>query len=139
MMQAMNTGHDGSITTVHANSPRDALSRVETMMLMAGMDLGIRAIREQIASALNVLVHQTRMKDGVRRITHITEIVGMEGDIISLQDLALFDYNAGIDEDGKFRGQLQATGLRPRFVDRLAEQGISIPADVFAPDGGRRK
>ena len=139
MMQAMNTGHDGSITTVHSNSPRDALSRVETMMLMAGMDLGIRAIREQIASALNLLVHQTRMKDGVRRITHVTEIVGMEGDIISLQDLALFDYSAGMDEDGKFRGQLQPTGLRPRFVDRLAEQGISIPAEVFAPDGGSRK
>jgi pilus assembly protein CpaF len=109
------------------------------MMLMAGMDLGIRAIREQIASALNLLVHQTRMKDGVRRITHVTEIVGMEGDIISLQDLALFDYSAGMDEDGKFRGELKATGLRPRFVDHLAEQGISIPAEVFAPDGGRRK
>jgi pilus assembly protein CpaF len=137
MMQAMNTGHDGSITTIHANSPRDALSRVETMMLMAGMDLGIRAIREQVASALNLMVHQTRMKDGVRRITHVTEIVGMEGDIISLQDLFLFDYKAGIDEDGKFRGGLLATGLRPRFVDRLAEQGIKIPAEVFAPDGGR--
>ena len=137
MMQAMNTGHDGSITTIHANSPRDALSRVETMMLMAGMDLGIRAIREQVASALNLMVHQTRMKDGVRRITHVTEIVGMEGDIISLQDLFLFDYSAGMDEDGKFRGGLKATGLRPRFVDRLAEQGIKIQAEVFSPDGGR--
>jgi pilus assembly protein CpaF len=84
------------------------------------------------------MVHQTRMKDGVRRITHVTEIVGMEGDIISLQDLFLFDYSAGIDEDGKFRGGLQATGLRPKFVERLAEQGISIPTAVFAPDGGRR-
>ena len=102
------------------------------------MDLGIRAIREQMASALNLMVHQTRMKDGTRRITHVTEIVGMEGDIISLQDLFLFDYSAGIDEDGKFRGQLKATGLRPRFVERLAEQGISIPAEVFAPEGGRR-
>ena len=102
------------------------------------MDLGIRAIREQIASALNLMVHQTRMKDGTRRITHVTEIVGMEGDIITLQDLFLFDYSAGIDEDGKFRGQLKATGLRPRFVERLAEQGISIPAEVFAPEGGRR-
>jgi len=133
----MNTGHDGSITTIHSNSPRDGLSRVETMMLMAGMDLGIRAIREQVASALNLIVHQARMKDGTRRITHITEIVGMEGEIISLQDLFLFDYGAGIDEDGKFRGQLKATGLRPRFLDRLAEQGISVPAEVFAPDGGR--
>jgi pilus assembly protein CpaF len=107
------------------------------MMLMAGMDLGIRAIREQVASALNLMVHTTRRKDGVRRITHVTEIVGMEGDIISLQDLFLFDYSAGMDEDGKFRGGLKATGLRPRFVDRLAEQGIKIPAEVFAPDGGR--
>jgi pilus assembly protein CpaF len=103
------------------------------------MDLGIRAIREQVASALNLMVHQTRMKDGTRRITHITELVGMEGDIISLQDLFLFDYGAGIDEDGKFRGQLQATGLRPRFVDRLAEQGIKIAAEVFAPQGDGRK
>jgi len=138
MLQAMNTGHDGSITTVHSNSPRDALSRLETMMLMAGMDLGIRAIREQVASALNLIVHQTRMKDGVRRITHVTEIVGMEGDIISLQDLFLFDYSAGLDENGKFRGGLRATGLRPRFVERLAELGISVPAEVFATDGGRR-
>src|SRR6266498_723390 len=139
MLQAMNTGHDGSISTIHSNSPRDALSRAETMMLMAGMDLGIRAIREQVASALNLIVHQARMKDGVRRITHITEIVGMEGDIISLQDLFLFDYSAGIDEEGKFRGQLRATGLRPQFVERLADQGVQVPIEVFAPDGGRRK
>ena len=137
MMQAMNTGHDGSISTVHANSPRDALSRVETMMLMAGMDLGIRAIRDQMASALQLIVHQARMKDGVRRITHITEVVGMEGDIITLQDLFLFDYNAGIDDEGKFRGGLQATGIRPRFVERLAERGVKIPTDVFTPKGGR--
>jgi pilus assembly protein CpaF len=137
MMQAMNTGHDGSISTVHSNAPRDALSRVETMMLMSGMELGIRAIREQISSALNLIVHQARMKDGVRRITHVTEVVGMEGDIITLQDLFLFDYNAGIDDEGKFRGELKATGLRPRFVDRLAERGVRIPAEVFAP-GGRQ-
>jgi pilus assembly protein CpaF len=137
MMQAMNTGHDGSISTVHSNAPRDALSRVETMMLMAGMDLGIRAIREQISSALNLIVHQARMKDGVRRITHVTEVVGMEGDIITLQDLFLFDYNAGIDDEGKFRGELKATGIRPRFVDRLAERGVRIPAEVFSP-GGRQ-
>jgi pilus assembly protein CpaF len=137
MMQAMNTGHDGSISTVHSNAPRDALSRVETMMLMSGMELGIRAIREQISSALNLIVHQARMKDGVRRITHVTEVVGMEGDIITLQDLFLFDYNAGIDDEGKFRGELKATGIRPRFVDRLAERGVRIPAEVFAP-GGRQ-
>jgi pilus assembly protein CpaF len=137
MMQAMNTGHDGSISTVHSNSPRDALSRVETMMLMAGMDLGMRAIREQISSALNLIVHQTRMKDGVRRITHVTEISGMEGDVIALQDLFKFDYNAGIDEEGKYRGQLVATGLRPKFMEHLAERGVTLPAEVFAPDGGR--
>ncbi|HEX9123207.1 MAG TPA: CpaF family protein [Actinomycetota bacterium] len=137
MLQAMNTGHDGSISTVHANSPRDALSRVETMMLMAGMDLGIRAIREQVASALHLIVHQARMKDGVRRITHVTEIVGMEGEIITLQDLFLFDYAAGIDEEGKFRGGLQATGLRPRFVEHLAERGVTLAPEIFAPEGGR--
>jgi pilus assembly protein CpaF len=139
MMQAMNTGHDGSISTVHSNAPRDALARVETMMLMAGMDLGIRAIREQISSALHLIVHQARMKDGVRRLTHITEVVGMEGDVIALQDLFKFDYGAGMDAEGKFRGQLQATGLRPKFTEYLADRGITIPAEVFAPDGGARR
>jgi pilus assembly protein CpaF len=137
MMQAMNTGHDGSISTVHSNSPRDALSRLETMAMMSGMDLGIRAIREQIASAIQVIVHQARMKDGIRRITHVTEIVGMEGDVITLQDLFLFDYSAGIDDEGKFRGQMKATGLRPRFMERLAERGVAIAAEVFSPTGGR--
>ncbi|HEX2425041.1 MAG TPA: CpaF family protein, partial [Actinomycetota bacterium] len=139
MMQAMNTGHDGSISTVHSNSPRDALARIETMMLMAGVDLGVRAIREQISSALNLIVHQARMKDGIRRITHITEIVGMEGDVIALQDLFKFDYSAGMDEEGKFRGDLQATGLRPKFTEYLADRGITLPAEVFSPDGGRRR
>jgi pilus assembly protein CpaF len=134
----MNTGHDGSISTIHANSPRDALARLETMALMAGMDLGVRAIREQIASALNLIIHQQRMKDGVRRITHVTEIVGMEGDVITLQDLFLFDYGAGIDEQGRFKGTLRSTGLRPRFLDKLADQGIVLPPEVFAPVPGGR-
>ncbi len=138
MMQAMNTGHDGSISTIHSNSPRDALARLETMAMMAGMDLGVRAIREQIASALDLIVHQARMKDGVRRITHVTEIVGMEGDVITLQDLFLFDYSAGIDENGKFLGTLKSTGLRPRFVEKLAERGIVLPAEVFTPVPGGR-
>jgi pilus assembly protein CpaF len=138
MMQAMNTGHDGSISTIHSNSPRDALARLETMAMMSGMDLGIRAIREQIASAINVIVHQSRMKDGTRRITHVTEIVGMEGDIITLQDLFLFDYSAGIDSDGKFLGNLKSTGLRPRFLDKLQERGVTVPPDVFAPVPGGR-
>ncbi|HEU4354797.1 MAG TPA: CpaF family protein [Actinomycetota bacterium] len=138
MMQAMNTGHDGSISTIHCNSPRDALARLETMAMMAGMDLGVRAIREQIASAIQVIVHQNRMKDGTRRITHVTEIVGMEGDVITMQDLFLFDYGAGLDENGRFLGNLRSTGLRPRFIEKLAERGISVPAEVFAPVPGGR-
>lgn len=138
MMQAMNTGHDGSISTIHCNSPRDALARLETMTMMAGMDLGVRAIREQIASALQVIVHQARMKDGSRRITHVTEIVGMEGDVITLQDLFLFDYSAGIDDEGHFLGDLRSTGLRPRFLERLQDRGISVSAEVFAPSKGGR-
>ena len=138
MMQAMNTGHDGSISTVHSNSPRDSLSRLETMTLMAGMDLGVRTIREQVSSALNLIVHQSRMKDGSRRITHVTEVIGMEGDVITLQDLFLFDYSAGVDEEGRFLGNLKATGLRPRFLDRLQERGISVSPEVFAPVPGGR-
>jgi pilus assembly protein CpaF len=135
MMQAMNTGHDGSITTVHCNSPRDALARLETMILMSGMDLGIRAVREQISSALNLIVHQSRMKDGSRRVTHVTEIVGMEGEIITLQDLFLFDYSAGLDDEGRFLGSLKSTGLRPRFMERLAERGVSVSPEVFSTGG----
>src|SRR5205823_9342487 len=131
MLQAMNTGHDGSISTIHANSPRDVLSRLETMTLMAGMDLGVRAIREQIASAINVILHQARLKDGTRRVTHITEVVGMEGEIITLQDLFLFDFKAGVDELGRFRGQLQPTGLRPYFLDKLQDRGIVLGSGVF--------
>ena len=133
MLQAMNTGHDGSISTIHCNSPRDALSRLETMTLMAGMDLGIRAIREQIASALNVIVHQARLKDGTRRITHVTEIVGMEGDIITLQDLYLFDYKAGIDDNGRYKGGLRPTGLRPYFLEKLEDIGIRFNTDLLRP------
>jgi pilus assembly protein CpaF len=138
MLQAMNTGHDGSISTIHANTPRDALSRLETMAMMSGMDIGTRAIREQVTSALNVIVHQARMKDGTRRITHVTEIVGMEGDVITLQDLFLFDYTAGMDEDGHFLGNLKSTGLRPRFLDRLGERGVTVSPEVFAPVPGGR-
>ena len=138
MMQAMNTGHDGSISTIHCNSPRDALARLETMTLMSGMDLGVRAVREQIASALDVIIHQARMKDGTRRITHVTEIVGMEGEVITLQDLFLFDYSAGIDEEGHFLGNLRSTGLRPRFLDKLEEKGVTVSPEVFAPVPGGR-
>lgn len=132
MLQAMNTGHDGSISTVHANSPRDALSRVETMVLMAGMELPIRAIREQVASALDLIVHQSRMKDGSRHITHITEVVGMEGDIITLQDLFLYDHNLGHDHSGRSMGRLRSTGLRPRFLDKLAISNVRVDPQAFS-------
>ena len=101
MLQAMNTGHDGSITTVHSNSPRDTLSRIETMTLMAGMDLPVRVIREQMASALDLIVHLTRLRDGTRRVTHVSEVMGMEGDVVVLQDIYTFDFGAGIDEEGR--------------------------------------
>ncbi len=139
MLQAMNTGHDGSLTTVHSNSPRDTLARVETMVLMAGMDLPIRAIREQLASALDLIVHTHRLRDGTRRVTHITEVVGMEGDIITLQDLMLFDYGMGVDENGKYLGRLKATGIRPTFSDHLENLGIGLPADLFAPEPFARR
>jgi pilus assembly protein CpaF len=136
MLQAMNTGHDGSLSTVHANSPRDVLSRLETMVLMAGVDIPVRAIREQIASAVNLIVHQARLRDGTRRLTHVTEVVGMEGEVITLQDLFLFDYRAGIDEHGRFRGTVQPTGLRPRFLERLHDQGTPIDPELFLHDSG---
>lgn len=131
MLQAMNTGHDGSISTVHANSPRDAVARLETLVLMAGMDLPLRAIREQIASAVNLIVHISRLRDGSRRVTHITEVQGMEGNIVTLQDAFVFDYSAGIDANGRFLGKPIPTGVRPRFTDRFEELGIKISPAVF--------
>jgi pilus assembly protein CpaF len=134
MLQAMNTGHDGSITTIHSNTPRDTLSRIETMTLMAGYDLPVRAIREQMASALDCIVQLTRLRDGTRRITHVTEVQGMEGDVITLQDVFLFDYSAGVDERGKFRGHLKATGVRPKFTEKLQDLGIRLGPEVFQPE-----
>jgi Flp pilus assembly CpaF family ATPase len=131
MLQAMNTGHDGSISTVHANSPRDAIARLETLVLMAGMDLPLRAVREQVASAVNLIVHISRLRDGTRRVTHITEVQGMEGDIVTLQDAFVFDYSAGVDESGRFLGKPIPTGVRPRFTDRFVELGIAISPTVF--------
>lgn len=132
MLQAMNTGHDGSLTTGHANTPRDMLSRLETMVLMAGMDLPIRAIREQISSAINLIVQQNRMRDGSRRITSITEVMGMEGDIIILQEIFRFEQQ-GIDNKGNIIGAHKATGIVPQFVFRMEEEGISLPKDIFLP------
>jgi pilus assembly protein CpaF len=132
MLQAMNTGHDGSVSTIHCNSPRDALSRLETITMMAGMELSNRAIREQIASAIQLIVYQQRLKDGTRRFTHVTEVAGMEGEVITLQDIFLFDFAAGIDDEGRFRGRLKSTGLRPKFLDKLAERGVYVEAELFA-------
>jgi pilus assembly protein CpaF len=134
MLQAMNTGHDGSVSTLHANQPRDVLARLETMVLMAGMDLPVRAIREQIASSIDMIVQQSRLRDGSRRITHITEVVGMEGDIITLQDLFLFDYGMGLDDQGKYLGQLKATGIRPAFTNKLSDQGLKLSVGMFTGD-----
>ena len=131
MLQAMNTGHEGSISTIHANTPRDALARLETLVLMAGMDLPLRAIREQIASAIDVIVQISRLRDGTRRVVSITEVQAMEGDVITMQDAFAFDFAAGVDEDGRFRGHAVPTGVRPRFVDRFVDLGIDVPASVF--------
>jgi pilus assembly protein CpaF len=129
MLQAMNTGHDGSMTTLHSNSPRDTLSRLETMVMMAGMDLPSRAIREQIASAINLIVHQERLRDGTRKVTYITEVQGMEGEVITMTDLFVFE-QTGI-ESGRVVGRLRPTGLRPKFMDRIEASGIHLPASVF--------
>ena len=138
MLQAMNTGHDGSISTVHANSPRDSLARLETTTLMAGTELSVRAIREQIASALDLVIHQSRLRDGTRRITHITEVAGMEGDVVTLQDIYLFDHRAGTDEHGKHLGQLQPTGLRPHFLEKLEDRGVRLSPSLLSPDPNAR-
>ncbi len=135
MLQAMNTGHDGSICSVHSNGPRDTLARIETMVLMAGMDLPMRAIREQVASAVDVIVHQSRLRDGSRRITHVTEVERMEGDVITLQDVFLYDHSKGFDENGRSLGGLRATGLRPKFIEKLAHSNVHVDPMVFAGDG----
>jgi pilus assembly protein CpaF len=129
MLQAMNTGHDGSMTTLHSNSPRDSLSRLETMTMMAGMDLPVRAIREQVSSAIDVVVHQERMRDGTRKITYVTEVSGMEGDVITTTDLFIFE-QTGI-ENGKVMGRLRATGLRPKFMEKIEGAGIHLPPSIF--------
>ena len=130
LLQAMNTGHDGSMTTLHANTPRDAIARTETMCLMSGMDLPLRAIREQIASAVNLIVQQARLKDGSRKITNITEVQGMEQDTVVLQDIYRFVQD-GVGEDGKAHGYFEATGVRPSFMPRLESAGIRLPASAF--------
>jgi pilus assembly protein CpaF len=129
MLQAMNTGHDGSLTTAHANSPRDVLSRLETMCLMAGMDLPVRAIREQVAAAVDLIVQQARLRDGSRKVTTVTEVQGMEGDVIVMSDIFVFEQQ-GI-ENGKIIGRLKPTGIRPKFSERIEVAGISLPPNIF--------
>jgi pilus assembly protein CpaF len=131
MLQAMNTGHDGSMTTVHANSTRDALRRVETMVLMAGLDLPLRAVREQIASAFNMVAQLERLADGKRKVTAFSEVQGMEGDVVVMQDIFKF-IQTGMSA-GKVEGYFTATGVRPRFIDRLERIGIVLPSDIFTP------
>jgi len=131
MLQAMNTGHDGSLTTTHANTPRDTIARVETMVMMAGMDLPLQAIRAQIASAVDVIVQQSRLRDGSRRVTNITEITGMEGDIVSMQDIFVFETQGQLDENGRFRGRYKATGIRPNCLEKIRNNGVMIHEDWF--------
>jgi pilus assembly protein CpaF len=132
MLQAMNTGHEGSMTTAHSNSPRDTLARIETMTLMAGTELPVRAIREQVASALELIVHLERMRDGTRKITHVAEIQGMEGDVITMTDIFVFE-QTGLEE-GKVIGRLRPTGLRPKFMDKIENTGIHLPASIFVSE-----
>jgi pilus assembly protein CpaF len=132
MLQAMNTGHDGSLTTVHANTPRDALSRIETLVLMAGMDLPIKVVRQQVSSAVDLIVQQTRLKDGQRKITGITEVAGMEGDLVVLTDIFRFE-QTGVSVDGKVIGEITPTGIRPNFTPRLESYGFKLSAEIFAP------
>jgi pilus assembly protein CpaF len=136
MLQAMNTGHDGSISTIHANSPRDVLSRLETLALMAGMDLTVRALREQVSAAIDLIVHVARFQDGVRRVANVTEVVGLEGDTVTMQDLFLFHVDAGLDERNRVRGHLTPSGLRPHFLEKLAERNVFLDTSWFAPPPG---
>jgi pilus assembly protein CpaF len=136
MLQAMNTGHDGSMTTTHSNSPRDTIARLETMVLMAGMDLPVRAIREQVSSAIELVVHQERMRDGTRKVVNITEVTGMEGEVITMTDIFVFE-QTGYD-NGKVMGMLRPTGLRPKFIDKIEMSGIHLPPTIFGIGDRRR-
>ena len=130
MLQAMNTGHDGSLTTIHANSPRDGIARLETLVMMAGFEMPMKAIRQQITSAVHLIIQSNRLQGGPRRVTHITEVAGMEGDTVVMQDI--FRYvQTGIDESGTATGHFVSTGIRPSFMDRLEQSGIRLPASAF--------
>jgi pilus assembly protein CpaF len=130
MLQAMNTGHDGSLTTIHANSPRDALYRLDTMVAMANLNIPDKAIRQHVSSAVNIVVQMTRVSDGTRKVTAITELTGMEGDVITMQDLFLFE-RTGISPEGRVTGRFRATGVRPKCAERLAASGVNLPTTMF--------
>ena len=138
MLQAMNTGHEGSMSTLHANSPRDALSRLETMVLMAGLDIPVSAVREYISSALSVIIQLSRMSDGTRRITQVSEIVGMEGEVITMQDVFRF-HQTGVDDEGKVIGGIIPTGIRPQFAEQLSRAGLKLPAGLFGGPTAKEK
>ncbi len=138
MLQAMNTGHEGSMSTVHANSPRDSLSRVETMVLMAGLDIPVTAVREYLSSALSVIVQLSRMSDGTRRITQVAEVVGMEGEVITMQDVFVFR-QSGVDEHGNVVGDIVPTGIRPKFAEQLTRAGLSLPAELFGGKADKKE
>ncbi len=137
MLQAMNTGHDGSMTTAHSNSPRDSLARIETMVMMAGMELPVRAIREQVASAVDLVVHQERMRDGARKVVQVTEVSGMEGDVITMTDMFVFEQTGY--EEGRVIGRFRPTGLRPKFIEKIEAAGIHLPASTFGIGAQRRR
>ncbi len=132
MLQAMNTGHDGSLTTIHANSPRDSISRIETMVMMSGVELPEKAIREQVSSAIDLIVQQSRLRDGTRKVTAISEVVGMEGDTLQLQDLFVFKNSGKMDMDGKFRGSFEATGIIPHVSNKIIQNGVKFNNDWFS-------
>ena len=138
MLQAMNTGHEGSMSTVHANSPRDSLSRLETMVLMAGLDIPVAAVREYVSSALSVIIQLSRMSDGTRRITQVAEIVGMEGEVITMQDVFRFR-QTGVDEHGNVIGDIVPTGIRPKFAEELSRAGLTLPAELFDGEAGKKE
>ena len=131
MLQAMNTGHDGSLTTTHANSPRDTVSRLETMVLMSGMELPLKAIRDQVSSAIDLIVQQSRLRDGTRKITSITEVVGMEGDVVSMQDIFVYETDGTVDTSGKFVGRFHATGVRPNCIEKIRGNGVTVKNEWF--------
>ena len=132
MLQAMNTGHDGSLTTTHANSPRDAMARIETMVMMSGMELPVKAIRDQASSAIDLVIQQSRLRDGSRKVTSITEVVGMEGDVVSLQDIFVYETDGTLDSRGKFKGQFRATGVVPMCIEKIRGNGVVVKNEWFA-------